>query len=54
MADCYFHGQTPPGSCPYCVQEQKEGLDQGSIRLGRDELNDNFRAWKEHHETLGK
>jgi len=31
MADCYYHGQSGPGSCPECITEDRRGLEQGSI-----------------------
>ena len=30
MADCYYHGQSPPGRCPDCAREEKEDREQGS------------------------
>jgi len=30
MADCYYHGQSPPGPCPDCASERKQGREQGS------------------------
>ena len=30
MADCYYHGQSPPGPCPDCASERKQGKRQGS------------------------
>ncbi len=30
MADCYYHGQSPPGPCPDCERERRLNKEQGS------------------------
>ena len=30
MADCYFHGNTGSGPCPYCEQEDRAGEERGT------------------------
>jgi hypothetical protein len=30
MADCYYHGQSPPGPCPDCKTEREHDQEQGS------------------------
>ncbi len=30
MADCLYHGQSPPGPCPDCKREREQGEEQGS------------------------
>ena len=31
MADCYFHGNTGEGPCPYCEAEERQGLESGTL-----------------------
>lgn len=52
MADCYFHGNTGSGPCPYCEMEERQGLEQGDIindaPLTPEDIERNFqRALKE-------
>ncbi|MBP9757784.1 MAG: hypothetical protein KBD06_04235 [Candidatus Pacebacteria bacterium] len=33
MADCYFHGQGSPGSCPECIEEGRIEVFRGGYRV---------------------
>jgi hypothetical protein len=33
MADCYYHGQSGPGSCPECIEEGRSVVFRGGVRV---------------------
>jgi hypothetical protein len=32
MADCFYHGGSAPGPCPYCKAEDREGRERDSTK----------------------
>lgn len=42
MADCMFHGPTPPGPCPYCQEEERRGMKEGELNVDADVFKANM------------
>ena len=40
MADCYYHGETGPGSCPECIAEGRSIVFRGGVRITADQAAD--------------